>query len=57
MKLIYIYIYIYIYRVNLLTPLHWAQDWDNPVEKKNHEDQSPVNQMLKGKIKKKLKRN
>jgi len=43
-----------IYRVNLLTPLHWAQDWDNPVEKKkNHEDQSPVNQMLKGKIKKK----
>jgi hypothetical protein len=27
-------IYIYIYRVNLLTPLHWAQDWDNSVEKK-----------------------
>jgi hypothetical protein len=31
-------IYIYIYRVNLLTPLHWAQDWDNFVEKKKHEN-------------------
>jgi hypothetical protein len=42
-------IYIYIYRVNLLTPLHWAQDWDNPVEKKKPRRSIPGKSNVKGK--------
>jgi hypothetical protein len=46
-------------RVNPLTPKTWAHDWDNLIKiklknKKKHEYQFLINQMLKDKIEKKI---
>jgi len=43
--------------VNTLTPWSYAHDWDNSIEskeKKWHEDQFSINEMLKDEIEKKI---